>query len=220
MRRTFPLRTVLAALAFIVTWAAVIGGTIAAAMAIDRSLMDREENAAAIIGVAALVGLIAAIAVAIVSSPKRHVVFYRDENQSEKLLEVLQDRKFQPIVATYTVCDTSGQVIAHFRKNYLYNFLRKRWDVLTHDKSQLLCQAMEDSIILSLLRRFLGPMLGLLRTNFIITTPDRERVIGEFNRKFTILDRYVLDLTSDPQRQFDRRVALALGVMLDTGEKR
>jgi hypothetical protein len=30
----------------------------------------------------------------------------------------------------------------------------------------------------------------------------------------------VLDLTADAERRFDRRVALALGVMLDTGERR
>ena len=37
-------------------------------------------------------------------------------------------------------------------------------------------------------------------------------MIGEFNRKLTLLDRYVLDLTADRQRVFDRRIALALGV--------
>jgi hypothetical protein len=63
-------------------------------------------------------------------------------------------------------------------------------------------------------------MFGLLRTNFIILRPDSEDVIGEFKRKFTILDRYVLDMTGDPQRLMDRRVALALGVMLDTAERR
>ena len=45
-------------------------------------------------------------------------------------------------------------------------------------------------------------------------------MIGEFNRKLTLLDRYVLDLTADRERVFDRRIALALGVMLDTGERR
>ena len=45
-------------------------------------------------------------------------------------------------------------------------------------------------------------------------------MIGEFNRKFTILDRYVLDMTADPAHELDRRIALALGVMLDTGERR
>ena len=47
-----------------------------------------------------------------------------------------------------------------------------------------------------------------------------ESVIGEFNRKLTVLDRYVLDMSADPQHTVDRRIALALGVMLDTGERR
>jgi hypothetical protein len=44
--------------------------------------------------------------------------------------------------------------------------------------------------------------------------------VGEFNRKFTLLDRYVLDLSQDSGRALDRRVAIAMGVMLDTGERR
>jgi hypothetical protein len=47
-----------------------------------------------------------------------------------------------------------------------------------------------------------------------------EEVVGEFNRKLTILDRYVLDLRADTGKGLDRRIALALGVMLDTGERR
>jgi len=35
-----------------------------------------------------------------------------------------------------------------------------------------------------------------------------------------LFDEYVLDLRNDPDRYLDRRLALALGVMLDTGEKR
>jgi len=72
----------------------------------------------------------------------------------------------------------------------------------------------------ALLRRFLGPLFGILRTNFIFLPAGTEDVIGEFKRKFTILDRYVLDMTSDPERLMDRRIAIALGVMLDTGERR
>jgi hypothetical protein len=79
--------------------------------------------------------------------------------------------------------------------------------------------AREDSIILSLVRRFV-PFMGLLRTNFIFQRAGSERVVGEFRRKLTILDRYVLDLSADKARAFDRRIAVALGVMLDTGERR
>ncbi|MGH7676526.1 MAG: hypothetical protein ACREMV_14765 [Gemmatimonadales bacterium] len=166
-----------------------------------------------------LAAIIAGLAVGIALSAKRHVTFFRDESKRERLLEVLQDRKWQPITSTYTVRDARGRPLAYLGKNWLYNLFRKRWYVYGPDHA-LAYVAKEDSVILSLLRRFLGPFFGLLRTNFIILRAGTEDVLGEFKRKFTILDRYVLDMSADPQRLMDRRVALALGVMLDTGERR
>jgi uncharacterized protein YxjI len=164
-------------------------------------------------------GLAALLFVAVGLSAKRHVTFYRDKTKQERLLEILQDKKWQPITGTFTVRDPAGRPIALLWKNYLYNLVRKRWYVKAPDGT-VLYLAKEDSVILSLLRRVIGPLFGLLRTNFIIVRPEGDEVIGEFNRKFTILDRYALDLKADPQRTLDRRVALALGVMLDTGERR
>lgn len=162
----------------------------------------------------------ALIVVAIALSAKRHVTFYSDEAKSRALLKVLQDKKAQLIVATYTVLDEAGTPLARLQKNYLYNVFRKRWYVLAPDSDRVIAMAFEDSLILSMLRRLLGPLFGLLRTNFIITKGETEKVIGEFNRKFTLLDRYVLDVSADHEKHLDRRVAVALGLMLDTGEKR
>ena len=80
----------------------------------------------------------------------------------------------------------------------------------------------EDSIILSLIRRFgaLVPILRLMRTNYLFFRFGTDRELGEFRRRRTILDRYVLDLTADPTRSLDRRLAVAMAVMLDTGERR
>jgi len=152
-------------------------------------------------------------------SKKRHITFYRDERKKERLLEIRQDKKIQLITATYTVRDARGQPIARLRKNYLYNVFRKQWEIRTL-ADQLAFLVKEDSIILSLLRRVLGPMYGLLRTNFIFCGADGRSVLGEFKRKMTILDRYALDLKRDRHRKLDRRLALAMGVMLDTGERR
>jgi hypothetical protein len=155
-------------------------------------------------------------------SPKRHISFFTDESKERLLLQVLQDRKFQPIVATYTVLSAEGDLLGRMRKNYLYNFFRKRWDVLD-PHGRLVLIGREDSLLLSLLRRLLGPMLGFLRANFILVVPrpdGGEVTRGEFNRNFTIFDRYVLDLTRDKPRMIDRRLAIALGVLLDTGEHR
>jgi len=184
---------------------------------------DQTPVGSAARGILVILGLVLAIvtliAVGVPLSAKRHVTFYRDASKRDRLLEVLQDKKWQPITATYTVRDFRGKPLAGFAKNILYNLIRKRWYIYGPDR-RLQFVAKEDSVILSLLRRFLGPLFGVLRTNFIILRPDSEEVIGEFKRKFTILDRYVLDMSGDPQRLMDRRVALALGVMLDTGERR
>ena len=133
-----------------------------------------------------------------------------------------KDKKFHVIVATYTVLTPAGELLGRMRKNYLYNVFRKKWDVFGAHGEKI-AVAREDSLILSLLRRFLGPFFGILRTNFVILTPGedgQERVRGEFNRKFTLFDRYVLDVSRDRPRTIDRRLAVALGVLLDTGEHR
>lgn len=196
--------------------AAIVVGFAFAALA-DMAKGSAFEGVLALFAV--LGALVALFAVGIALSAKRHVSFYRDQTKRGKLLEVLQDRKWQPITATYTVRDAAGRTLALFWKNYLYNLIRKRWYVKAPN-GRTLYVAKEDSVILSLLRRLIGPLMGILRTNFIILRGDSEDVVGEFNRKFTILDRYVLDLKADRSRLFDRRVALALGVMLDTGERR
>jgi len=198
-------------------------GAAIAVMLAFVTVADQTPRGSAASGILILLGFILAFvalfAVGIPLSAKRHVTFYRDGSKRDRLIEVLQDKKWQPITATYTVRDFRGKPLARFAKNILYNLIRKRWYIYGPD-GRLQFVAKEDSVILSLLRRLLGPLFGLLRTNFVILRPDSEDVIGEFKRKFTILDRYVLDMSGDPQRLMDRRVALALGVMLDTGERR
>lgn len=191
-------------------------------LAVFSSIADALPNNAvgAIISVVALLAIIiGGPALGIALSAKRHVTFYRDESKRERLLDILQEKKFQPIMMTFTVRDARGRRIARFGKNILFNVIRKRWYVWG-PSGELQFLAKEDSVILSLLRRLIGPLFGLLRTNFIFLPAGSEDVIGEFKRKFTILDRYVLDMGADPEQRMDRRVALALGVMLDTGERR
>ena len=186
------------------------------------AMTDGNEPAQIALAVTGVVlGLAAGILVGVALSALRHVTVYRDDTKAEPLLRVLQDTRWQILNARYTVVTPDGEVLARFRKNFLYNLIRKRWYILAPDGLAMLAVAKEDSIFLSLLRRVLDGVIGsLIRTNFIILQGTTDRVIGEFNRKFTILDRYVLDMTPDPAHELDRRIALALGVMLDTGERR
>ena len=101
----------------------------------------------------------------------------------------------------------------------VFNIFRRRW--YGYDAhGELIFMALEDSVFLSMMRRLFGPMFGVLRTNFIIVKPDSEDLLGTFNRTFTILDRYQLDLSPDEDGYLDRRMGIALGVLLDTGERR
>lgn len=199
-------------------FAGIFSGLLAGVLiGVLASLVIKEEWVPVLLGVLSGIAVVPAVAIAL--SAKRHVNFFRDDTRRELLLQVFQDKKVAIIHATYTIADPAGAVLATFDKNYLYNLFRKRW-VCHGPDGQVICMAKEDSVILSLLRRLIGPFFGLLRTNFIILAPDEERVLGEFNRKFAILDRYALTMSGDPGRSLDRRIAVALGVMLDTGEKR
>lgn len=118
----------------------------------------------------------------------------------------------------YTVFDAAGQPLAQLRKDQFATFYRKRWDCLRPDGT-LLCVALEQSYALALARLALERVFGYVPTIFLILQGDADNQIGEFNRKATILNHHVLDLTADPSRNLDRRIALALGVMLDSGER-
>ena len=209
-RPTYVIRTVVAYLLGLLAAALVFGWT------------ARTDVLGAVDAVLMLFGFGSAFAVFVVVSmsarPLRHVTVYRDESRRERVLRVLQDQRIALLVRTYTVTRDDGTVLARLGKNYVYNLIRKRWTI-ENPAGALIALAIEESIVLSLLRRVLGPFFGLLRTNFVFERPTGE-TLGEFNRKFTLLDRYVLDLREDPERTLDRRVALATGVMLDTGERR
>jgi hypothetical protein len=110
-----------------------------------------------------------------------------------------------------------GQTLAVFKKDYIKGmFFQRYWDILDAQDNPI-GKAQEDSIFWGLVRRYV-PYGDFMLTNFNFFLGDRQ--IGTFNRKFTIADKYVLDLSMDPSRSLDRRVAVALGVLLDTGEHR
>jgi hypothetical protein len=209
-RPTYPVRTLLAyvlavmATLFVMSWAA--------------PLLDGDGGGVLVLLVLPLAAFVFLV-VSMSLRPLRHVTIYRDESRRELLLRVLQDQRIAVFTRTYTLVTAAGEPLAKLRKTYLHNIIRKRWYAATPG-GEPLAMAIEDSIVLSLLRRVLGTFFGFLRTNFVFVRGQDEEVFGEFNRKFTLLDRYVLDLSADAARAFDRRIALALGVMLDTGERR
>ena len=100
-------------------------GIVVAASAGVGALLGQEAMPIAV-AIGVIVGFVALGVVAVVVSPKRHVYFYRDDTKGAALMSIEQDQKFAPLVATYTVKDASGTVLALLKKNYLFNLVRKR----------------------------------------------------------------------------------------------
>lgn len=141
---------------------------------------------------------------------------YEDESRQRKLLSLNQDSAWSIINHGFTLLDGSDQLIATFKRQGWFSLLRRTWKIY-NSAGQEIAQAHEDSWWKAIVRRALD--VPFLRTNFNIVRPDGT-MLGEFIRRFTLTDKYMLDLTRDPQRTFDRRVAVGLAVLLDNAEKR
>jgi hypothetical protein len=150
-------------------------------------------------------------------SPYREIHVHTDETETLRVLTITQDNKIG-FERRYTLLDMTGCEVARFRRDTLRSVIRRDWVVETPAGEGLL-RVREDSWVLALLRRYLGPLWGALRTNFNFELPSGA-VVGRYDRKLTLRDEYVLDLSGDPQQWVDRRVALAMAILLDTAESR
>jgi len=134
---------------------AVIAGPISGIIVVFliRGLAGNEETAGFIGLLAMFAFIIVSFIVTFLLYKKRHIEIYRDDSQQELLLHISQEQKIEFLKATFVLRDADNQVLARFRKNYIDNILRRRWYCYTPEGT-LFCVAKEDSIILSLLRRF------------------------------------------------------------------
>lgn len=150
------------------------------------------------------------------ASPYRHIEVYRDDTMQWRLLTITQDNKIG-LYRQYTLYDMYGKEIALMQRNVFASIFRRDWWV-TDLQGEFITRIREDSLIKSLLRRYLGPMYGLLRTNFNFED-DQSKPIGIYDRKLTITDQYRL-MMDDDHYPIDRRICLAMAILLDTGESR
>lgn len=154
---------------------------------------------------------------------REQIDFFTDETKTVPLLR-LQSRKVFEFRGVTDVIIPSGQVIGAFKKNFGKSLLRSSWTILAPD-GQPLATAQESNLFIAILRRIWGalPYVGnvpfFLPFHFDIAYPDG-RQIGRYTRVAALRDRYVLDLSGDPQRWLDRRLALAFTVALDALQDR
>ena len=151
---------------------------------------------------------------------KEDIRFFRDESETDELFRIKARSMFE-LGGRYDVTDPLGERIGVLEKVFGKSLLRSTWRV--HDANeQEVAWAQERSLPGALARRVVdfipyGDFIPI-PYNFVIRV-DGE-VVGGFDRKFQVRDRYVLDLAGDTGRRLDRRVAIALAVGLDALQNR
>lgn len=140
-----------------------------------------------------------------------------ESDAKKQMIVSIRPRSIIALNPKYDVLDASThQMIGSLRRLGWRSLFRRRWEILDNT-GQLIGQAYEDSALRAFMRRLI-PFGAFLKTDFHIEV--RGRRVGIFIRKLSIRDKYVLDLTGDQPRSLDRRQAVALGVLLDSAERR
>lgn len=145
---------------------------------------------------------------------------YDDETRSVLRLKVTKDSIWTVINQNYTVADSAGQPVGFLRRQGWMSVLRRAWNI--HDaQGTLVARAREDSWVKAMLRRipFVDIIGDFLKTDFLIETPNGD-LLGRFLRRFSLVDKYTMDLSADAARMLNRRLAVALAILLDSAESR
>jgi hypothetical protein len=153
---------------------------------------------------------------------REEITFYADEAQREPMLR-LKARKVFEFRGRTDVQLPDGQVIGQLQKVFGASLVRSSWQILDA-RGNVVGTARESSLPMAILRR-VWSALPILE-NIPVTPPFHfdifvgGRQIGRFTRLLAFRDRYLMDLTGDPERVLDRRVALAFCVALDALQDR
>ena len=146
---------------------------------------------------------------------KEDIRVFSDESEAEELFRI-KARQMLDVRGRFDVTAPGGEAIGSLEKVFRRSLFRSTWKVLGADGSEL-AVVEERSLPVAVLRRAIDlvPYGELVPILFHFTIRENGRVLGDFTRRWGLRDRYVLDLAGDTERKLDRRLAIALAVVLD-----
>lgn len=158
---------------------------------------------------------------------KELISVHSDDAESDLLLQI-EARKVLDLGTTYDVTGPDGQPVGAFRKLFRRSLLRSSWELLDLE-GQVVASARERSLGIALTRRLqdligiiplIGDLLALIPIPYHFDFLVDGRRVGSMSRQIRIGDRYVIDLSADPERRIDRRLAIAHAIALDALQSR
>lgn len=160
---------------------------------------------------------------------RANVTIYADEDSKAPVLTLQQEEGWELLNRNYTLVEGSqGTMLARLCRDNVRSLFRRSWQIYDPG-GKMIALAREDSPFMTVIRRVIDfiPFLNLLgmviKTDFELFLVDKDQkltLVGRFDRKISIGDKYVMRFDNDPGKRFDRRIAVGLGVLLDTAEAR
>jgi uncharacterized protein YxjI len=152
---------------------------------------------------------------------KEDIRFFTREAESEELFRI-KARSMMEFGGRYDVTAADGEKIGVLEKVFAKSLLRSTWRLLDANEQEL-AVVQERSMLAAIVRRVIdavpyGDFIPIV-FHFTIDTADG-RHVGDFTRAWGVRDRYTLELSGDPDKSIDRRLALALAIALDALQSR
>ncbi len=145
--------------------------------------------------------------------------FFTDENQTEELIRIVP-RSAVNFSATYDVFDArTNQKIGAFARQGLTSMLvQDTWKILDAQDREV-GQALEDSAILGLLRRFVEYASLIFPQKFHATVGGMPvATYARHSNPFS--SRVDIDFSADGQNALDRRLGVALAMLIEAVERK
>lgn len=143
---------------------------------------------------------------------KPKIYVYSDDSQSDEILTIAP-RNILDFNATYDVTDSkTGALVGSLKREGFHSLLQNKWNLL--DPNGNVVGTAQETGIMAIVRR----LVMNWKLDFEIDYQGRR--VGSLSRKLSIGDRYVLDLSGDPEKKLDRRLAIAMLPLFDAGEDR
>jgi hypothetical protein len=142
--------------------------------------------------------------------------FFADERESDELFRVTA-RQVVDVGGRYDVTTPAGERIGVLQRRFAQTLLRTTWVILGADEAPV-AEVTESSTKRAVLRRVLEMVDVPLLYHFTILVDGTQ--VGEVRRVLSLRDRYVMTLGGDIDRHIDRRLAVALLVVLDALQAR
>jgi uncharacterized protein YxjI len=156
---------------------------------------------------------------------KEDIRFYADAARKVEVMRIKARQRFDPR-ARYDITDQNGQRIGEIQKVFGESLLRSTYRIYDAQGAET-AKVTENSMAVALIRRFIGfvPWVGAFAEwlpipyHFVFLRGEHE--LGTNRRRlFKIRDIYDIDLTGDPSKSLDRRLALAAVVGMDALQAR